>query len=261
MVRTLLVRGMLVGVLAAILSFAFLKLAGEPAVEQAIAFETRQEEAQAATAREEATRKGQPAPLEAVKSEPVSRSTQSGIGLLTGVVAYNVAFGGLFALAFSLAYGRIGPYGARATAVLLALSAFIAVCLVPSLKYPAGPPSVGEAETIGIRTGLFFAMMVLSLAAMMGAWMLRKRLAARFGEWNAGLAAAGGYLVVVAAVSIVLPGVNEVPEGFPATVLWQFRIASLGANAIMWAILGIGFGAWAERALVASGYARAVRLA
>ena len=33
MVRTLLVRGMLVGVLAAILSFAFLKLAGEPAVE------------------------------------------------------------------------------------------------------------------------------------------------------------------------------------------------------------------------------------
>ena len=30
-------------------------------------------------------------------------------------------------------------------------------------------------------------------------------------------------------------------------VLWQFRMASLGAQAIMWTVLGLGFGAWVER--------------
>lgn len=35
---------------------------------------------------------------------------------------------------------------------------------------------------------------------------------------------------------------------FPAVVLWQFRIASLGAQLIMWATLGLAFGAWTERA-------------
>ena len=41
------------------------------------------------------------------------------------------------------------------------------------------------------------------------------------------------------------------PEAFPAVVLWQFRLASLGAQMILWAILGLGFGAWTERAAVA----------
>ena len=50
-------------------------------------------------------------------------------------------------------------------------------------------------------------------------------------------------------VALALPDVNEVPEGFPATVLWDFRIASLGAQAITWATLGLLFGVFAERVI------------
>ena len=39
MVRTFLVRGMLVGIVAGLLSFAFLKVYGEPQVDRAVAFE------------------------------------------------------------------------------------------------------------------------------------------------------------------------------------------------------------------------------
>ena len=127
----------------------------------------------------------------------------------------------------------------------------VAVYVVPNLKYPANPPSVGLPETIGIRTGLYFAMILISLAAMIAAGMLRLRLNSRFGGWNAALIAAASYLVVMVGVSLALPGVNEVPEAFPAVVLWQFRLASLGAQMILWAILGLGFGAWTERAAVA----------
>jgi predicted cobalt transporter CbtA len=245
MTGKLLVRGMLLGLVAGLLSFGFLKLAGEPSVDRAIAFESAMEQTKA----DDAKAKGLPAPVE--DPELVSRSVQAGIGLLTAVAVYSTAFGGIFALVFALAFRRMGDFGARATSALLAVAGFVSVYLVPMLKYPANPPSVGLAETIDMRTSLYFAMILISLAAMVGAGMLRIRLNQRFGNWNAALIAIGVYVVVISAVAVVLPEVNEVPEGFPATVLWQFRIASLGGQAVMWGALGLLFGVAAERVVAA----------
>ncbi len=47
MVGSLLLRGMLVGIVAGILCFGFLKVVGEPQVDRAIAFETRLDAAKA----------------------------------------------------------------------------------------------------------------------------------------------------------------------------------------------------------------------
>ena len=97
-------------------------------------------------------------------------------------------------------------------------------------------------------------MIAISLAAMIAAWMLRNRLVCR--DTAAGtprLIAVAAYLVVVVIVALALPSVNEVPEEFPAVVLWQFRMASLGAQVIMWTTIGLGFGALTERAQATSG--------
>jgi hypothetical protein len=51
------------------------------------------------------------------------------------------------------------------------------------------------------------------------------------------------------AAQIVLPDINEVPADFPATVLWKFRMASLGMQAMTWSTIGLVFGALAERSL------------
>ena len=248
MVGKLLLRGMLVGILAGLLSFAFLKVVGEPQVERAIAFETRIDEMKAQAAVDEARAKGMAMPAAEAEEELVSRPTQAGIGLFTGVGVYSVAFGGLFALAFALVYGRMAILEVRATSALLAVLGFVAVYVVPNLKYPANPPSVGDPETIGMRTAFYFAMVALSLAAMVGAGMLRRRLLGRQTGWDAALIAGAAYLAVVVIAALVLPAVSEVPEQFPATVLWQFRMASFGAQAIMWSTLGIGFGLLTARA-------------
>ena len=248
MVGNLLMRGMLIGIVAGLLSFAFLKVVGEPAVDRAIAFETAMDEAKDKAKADEAAAKGMAMPKEDPEPELVSRPVQAGVGLLTGVTVYNTAFGGLFALAFALAYRRMGDFGPRTTAALLALSGIVAVYVVPNLKYPANPPSVGDPDTITMRTELYFSMIAISLAAMIAAWMVRNRLVSRFGAWNAALIASAAYVVVVAIVALALPTVNEVPEGFPAVILWQFRMASLGAQTIMWATIGSAFGALTERA-------------
>lgn len=246
MVGALLARGMLIGIIAGLLCFAFLKVAGESQVDRAIAFETQLDQAKAAAAEHALIAKGLPAPKAEPEPELVSRPVQAGIGLFTGVMVYNIAFGGLFALAFALAYGRIGDFGPRTTAVVLAIVGLIAVYIVPNLKYPANPPSVGDPATIGSRTALYFSMIAISLAAMIAAGMLRLRLLVRFGAWNAFLVAAAAYLIAVVAAGLVLPAVNEVPAQFPAVVLWRFRIASLGAQLVMWATIGLVFGVAAE---------------
>jgi predicted cobalt transporter CbtA len=250
MVRMFLVRGMLTGLVSGVLSFGFLKVYGEPQVDRAIAFETKMDQAKAAEEAKDAHH-GMPGMQPSEENEPelLSRPVQAGLGLFTAVVVYSTAFGGLFGLAFAFAYGRVpGALTPQALSALLAATGFVAVYLVPNLKYPANPPSVGDPETIGARTALYFVMIAISLAAMIGAVSLKRLFVPRLGEWNANLLVAACYIIVVAVAGLLLPVVNEVPDQFPAVVLWKFRIASLGAQFIMWATLGLLFGMLTQRA-------------
>jgi predicted cobalt transporter CbtA len=239
MVRTLLIRGMLVGLLAGLLVFAFGRFYGEPQVDRAISFETALDEAKA---------KAEEAKGIHVEEEPelVSRTVQAGWGLFTGVMVYSTAFGGLFALVFAAVNRRAVNLDSRATAALLGGVGFVSVYLIPNLKYPANPPSVGQPETIGYRTALYFSMLALSVAAMVIASALRTRLVARRGGWTAAIAGIGFYLIGMIVVGWLMPSINEVPEAFPAVVLWQFRVASCGMQVIMWTTLGLVFGALTE---------------
>jgi predicted cobalt transporter CbtA len=225
---------MLAGLAAGLLAFAFAYAFGEPQVQAAIDFEDHL----ARLAHEPAA------------AEEVSRGIQRTLGLLTGIVLMGIALGGVFALLFAWAYGRIGPLGARATAALLALGAFVTVTLVPFTKYPANPPTVGNPDTIDRRTVLFVAMICISLLALVAATRIRRGLLARLGAWNAATVAALAFVVIVAVAELVLPAVHETPAGFPADVLYRFRLASLGINAVLWTAIGLGFGLLAERALV-----------
>jgi hypothetical protein len=174
---------------------------------------------------------------------------QSTTGLLTGILVYGVALGGIFALAFCYAHGRIGRLSPRAAAALLAALGFVALILVPQIKYPANPPSIGDPDTIGRRTALYFLMIAISVVAAIAATSTGRQLARRLGAWDAALAAAAAYLIVILVAMLILPAVNEVPADFSATTLWNFRLASLGIEAVLWTTLGLGFGFVAERAL------------
>jgi predicted cobalt transporter CbtA len=244
MTRSLLIRGMIAGLIAGLLVFAAGRVFGEPQVDRAIAFEAAMDEA---SAKAEAAA-GHAAALP--EPEPVSRANQAGLGLFTGTVIYSAAFGGLFALVFAFAHGRVGTADARLVSLLLAAGAFLAVFLVPDLKYPSNPPAVGLPETIGIRTELYFVMMACSIGALVAAAAMRQRLLPGRGAWSASLLAAGFYAAVMAVVMLLLPAVQEVPDGFDAVVLWRFRVASIAMQFVMWATLGLVFGALAERVIV-----------
>jgi hypothetical protein len=238
MVRALLVRGMLVGILAGLLGSGFAWLFGEPQVDHAIAFEERMRQLTG----------------EAPEPELVSRAVQSTVGLLTGVVVYGCAFGGIFAVVFAYAHGRLGrQWSPRTTAAVLAAAAFVVLVLVPQIKYPANPPSVGDPDTIRQRTALYFGMLTLSVAAAVAAFSTGRSLVARFGVWNATLMGGVAYVATMVVVMLMLRPISEVPSEFSAEVLWQFRVVSLGIEAVLWMTLGLAFGIVAERHLAGPG--------
>ncbi|RFB81300.1 CbtA family protein [Methylovirgula sp. 4M-Z18] len=270
MMGSLLIRGMLVGILAGLLAFGFAKVFGEPQVDKAIAFEeAHSREADKPAAMPGMAMPNQPeqkasdaAPANAMPGmqmgqsdqdqgdvELVSRPMQASFGLLTGVLTYGIAMGGMFALVFAFAQGRLGRLTPRGTAALIAMAGFAAVVIIPQLKYPANPPAIGNPETIGPRTALYFGMLAISVLSMIVAFMTAQGLAQRFGRWNGTLIAAAIYLAIAFVAMLVLPAVNEVPSDFSADVLWRFRVASLGIHVVLWTTYGIVFGIVAERLL------------
>lgn len=240
MTGQLLVRGMLVGLLAGFLAFGFASVFGEPQIDRAIAFEEQMSHMHVAA---------EPGAAHDHEEELVSRGVQSTVGLLTGLLVYSVSLGGIFALVFAYALGRVGSVGPRGLAALLALAAFVAIILVPGLKYPANPPSVGDPDTIGQRTKLFFLMLLVSVSAMVIAINAARKLIARRGLWNGAMLAVALYLVIVAVAGALFPTINEMPEGFSAVLLWKFRVASLGIQIVLWTTVGLTFGWLAERKL------------
>src|SRR4051812_37629648 len=163
MLRNLLLCGLVAGLCAGAVSTGFASLAGEPAIDGAIAYE----EAHSAPAHDHGA---------ASEPVPVSRALQKTGGLLTALVVDGVALGGVFALVFAFAYGRIGRGSPRVTAYWLAGAAFVVLFFVPFIKYPATPPAVGDPDTIGRRTTLYATMFAISVLAAIAAGRLRPAL-------------------------------------------------------------------------------------
>lgn len=232
-VGRLLGAGMAAGLLAGLLAALFARVAVEPSIDAAIAFEALQTAAHG------------------MNDEPevVSRAVQKGAGLIVAAAVYGAGLGGIFALVFAAVDRRVLRTSPRVGAAWLALAGFVAIALVPALKYPSNPPAVGLADTIGLRTAAFFAMIAVSVAAAAAAVRLAAAGRTRLGSFDAALAAILGYVVVTTLVARALPAIDEVPRAFPASVLWSFRLGSLLTQAVLWTGLGVTFGAAADRLL------------
>ncbi|GLP70215.1 hypothetical protein TUSST3_68360 [Streptomyces sp. TUS-ST3] len=92
-------------------------------------------------------------------------------------------------------------------------------------------------------------MMLLSVLLAIAATILGKRLAPSLGTWWATVAAVAAFAVVIGLAFAFLPVINEVPQEFPATVLWRFRLSALAIQLTLWTGFGLVFGELAQRLL------------
>jgi Probable cobalt transporter subunit (CbtA) len=243
-------RGLLAGASAGVLAFVFARIFLEPVIGRAIDYEGGRGEAESAIAG-----------VHEHEMEVFTRGVQANIGMGFGVLAFSVAMGALFSVAFIVAYSRFATASVRGHSLAMAAVAFVVVYFVPFLKYPANPPSIGDPDTIGKRTALYLLMIVLSLAFAVAATWLGRRLLPKLGAWGTTLSAIGAYIVAMAVVMLVLPPLSEVPQpllndqgvivypGFSADDLFHFRLYAVGTQVIVWATIGLVFGALVSRLL------------
>lgn len=228
MISPYLRRGLAAGLLAGLLAGLFAFFVGEPLLDRAIALE-------------EAHSHG------AGDAEVFSRSTQR-IGLFFATGLSGTFLGGLFGMVFAFFRGRMEQGSDWGRSLSLAAAIFAGFALIPFLKYPANPPTVGDPETVQLRTAAYFALVGLSLLAVLTAWFAAKGLRARGVNPPARQVAVGlGFLVFVSVLFVVFPASAD-PGDFPAGLLWDFRLSSLGTQVVLWAGLGVLFGALCERA-------------
>ena len=272
----LILRGVLAGAIAGLLAYIFARIFAEPVINQAISYESGRDAVAAALAKAS----GLPAPD--AGPDIFSRTIQANVGIGVGMIAFGAAMGALFAVTYALYLGRVGGVRARTLALLIAAGGFAAMYLVPFIKYPANPPSIGHPETIRQRGELYLVMVVASVALLILAVWAGQRLKPRLGTWNAVLVAGAGFAVVMGVLMALLPGLGQlavnqrlygnhatetplplrnshgdiVYPGFPADVLFSFRLYSLAAQAILWGAIGLIFAPLADR-LLAPGPARA----
>jgi hypothetical protein len=261
--------GALAGALAGLLAFVFARIFAEPMIQGAIDYESAREAAQ------NALDKAAGLPIEAPGPDLVSRAVQGSVGIGLGMILFGAAMGVLFAVAYSVCIGRTGGVRPRPLALLVAAAGFLGFYLVPFVKYPANPPAVGHEETIAQRSALYLVMVACSLIFLFLAVYFGQKLARRTSVWNASLIAGAGFIVAISVVMLILPPLGhlqanvaeyglhatETPlplrgpdgqlifPGFPADVLYRFRLYSIGAQLIMWTTIALVFAPFAERLL------------
>lgn len=239
-----LTRYLVPGAVAGLVSFAFSRLMIEPLIGAAVDYEGAREhvESQLAGGGHEHGH------------ELFTRAVQENVGAAVGVVVFGIVMGVLFAVAYTVMRAVLERRGFRSDptglALLLSAGMFVAIVLMPSLKYPAKPPTVGLEDTVGERSSSFLTITVISVVAACVAVAAGLASSRRWGTWRATALAFGGYVAVMLCAMALLPSFHEVPGpltgpdglvlgGFPAEVLAEFRLYSLVNLALMWLVIGV----------------------
>lgn len=224
------VAAMVVGLFAGLVAAAFASVAGEPSIDAAIAIE-------------EANAAAQPRPEpDAVHDDEasVSRADQRGIGLFGAYALTGAAFGALLSVtAHGLRRGRPDVARRLLLAGVILAGAFT---VAPWFKYPPNPPAVGDPATLGDRQSLY--AVVILIAAVVGlssATVSRRLRAAGWADHRRMVTVAAVVVMPMLVVFAAMPPAPD-PVLVPATLVWRFRVASLGASLTLWTLLTLGVG-------------------
>ncbi|MGZ4491347.1 MAG: CbtA family protein [Nocardioidaceae bacterium] len=180
--------------------------------------------------------------------EVVTRGQQVVAGLLTEVVV-GALFGVVFAIVFARVQHRLPGSSDQGRAICLALLGFGVFVLLPAIRIPANPPSVGDPATVGRRTLIYLATILSGLliaGAGFGfdAWLRGTTVSPAVRRCLVVLGAVAGFAVLM----LVVPrSPDRIPRDVPAGLIWQFRTVSLAQLAVLWGVLGLGFGLLVER--------------
>ena len=160
--------------------------------------------------------------------------------ILAGVIL-GTSVGALYGIIFSLSRNSLPGNSDVKKAVILAGIMWITVYLIPFLKYPANPPTVGDGETVVLRSILYLGFIAISGFGAVGFYQLSKKF-----KNNKKLVALFGYAVFISAVFFAMPE-NPDEINAPMNLVTEFRIMSFLGVTSFWVSIGVILGIFWDR--------------
>ena len=151
---------------------------------------------------------------------------KSGQLLAGGILGMSI--GALFGIVFAYSRNSLPKGHTLKKTFVLAAIMWLTIFIIPFLKYPANPPTVGDVDTVVLRSILYLSFIAISGFSAVGFFILYKKLQNK----KKGLVFVG-YAVFITTVFFIMP-VNPDEVKAPMDLVNSFRIMSVIAVTTFW---------------------------
>ena len=168
------------------------------------------------------------------------RSWQKGGQILAGAIL-GTSIGSLFGIVYALSKKSLPSRNNIGKTLILAGLMWFTLFVIPFLKYPANPPTVGDGETVVLRGILYLTLIAISGFLAIGFYQIFKRLKAK----NRILPIIG-YGVLISLVFFVMP---ENPDEVSTSMelVNGFRVVAFLTGTVFWFTLALFLGVFCQK--------------
>ena len=155
--------------------------------------------------------------------------------VLAGMIL-GIAMGSLFGIVYALSRNSLPGKNDVTKSVILAGIMWLTIYIIPFLKYPANPPTVGDGETVMLRAILYVSFIALSGIGVVIFYKLSQKL-----QNNKKYFGLFGYVIFIIILFFVMP---ENPDEItaPMNLVNEFRLMSVLGVSSFWLSVGLILG-------------------
>jgi predicted cobalt transporter CbtA len=168
-------------------------------------------------------------------------------GEIVAATIYGISLSALFGIIFAYSRNLLPGSNNKKKALVLTGIMFVVLFLIPSLKYPANPPGVGDPRTIYLREDLYVGFILSSGFTALGlAFVYRKF------ENNNSLRSKKKLMIPLIYVMVMVIAYVSFPPNpdkitIPVDLLTSFRIAGAFTIGIFWWLMAVILGTFWDK--------------
>ena len=168
------------------------------------------------------------------------RSWQKGGEVIAGAIL-GMSIGALFGIVYALSKNSLPSRNNFGKTLILAGLMWFTLFVIPFLKYPANPPTVGDGETVILRGVLYLAFIAISGLTAVGFYQIFKKL-----KGQKRILAFVGYGIFISVIFLVMP---ENPDKItaPMELVNGFRAMAFLSSSVFWFTLALILGAFWQK--------------
>jgi predicted cobalt transporter CbtA len=163
------------------------------------------------------------------------RDWQKSGQILAGVIL-GISMGSLFGIVFALSRNSLPGCNYVKKSVILACIMWFTLIFIPFLKYPANPPTVGEEDTVILRSILYLSFIAISGIGAVTFYQISKKI-----KGNKKFVSLVGYGIFMSIAFVAMPA-NPDEITAPMSLVNEFRFMSILGISSFWISVGIILG-------------------